>query len=108
MITRGLFRKNCRNHALIFFCGVIPRQEIFDLALLVPADDCMEGFHQVCLWIDPVEFCCLDQRGDDAPVFGSGIMAGEERVFPIEGDRADRAFDRIIVQLDTAILEEQD
>ena len=72
------------------------------------ATDCLEGFHQVCLWIDPVEFRSLDQRGDDAPVFGSCIMAGEERVFPIEGDRADRAFDRIIVQFYAAILEEQD
>jgi hypothetical protein len=39
-------------------------------------------------------------------VLGATIGAREQRVFPIERDRMDRAFDGIVVELDAAIVDE--
>lgn len=42
-----------------------------------------EGCGQPSLGIDAVHFAGLDQRRDDGPVFGSGIVSGEEGVFSV-------------------------
>jgi hypothetical protein len=34
---------------------------------------------------NPVEFAGFDQRRDDGPVFGTGVVACEEGVFPVQG-----------------------
>ncbi len=47
--------------------------------------------------IDTVHFAGLDERGDDGPVFGSGIMAREEGVLAVQGDGADGSFDGFVV-----------
>ena len=55
--------------------------------------------------IDAVHLAGLDQRGDDGPVFGTGVVAGEEGVLAVQGNGADRAFDGVVVDLDAAIGE---
>ena len=66
---------------------IIPGQEFIDPALLVAVDDGGERACQIGLRINSVEFAGLDERGDGGPVFGSGVMASEERVLPVEGNR---------------------
>lgn len=39
-------------------------------------------------------------------MLGSGVGAGEQRIFPIEGDRPDGTFDGIGVDLDAAVIDE--
>jgi hypothetical protein len=39
-------------------------------------------------------------------VLATAVGAGEERVFPIEGDWPDRAFHHVGVDLDAAVIEE--
>lgn len=56
--------------------------------------------------IDAVHFAGFDERGDDGPLFGSGIMACEEGVFAVQGDGVDGAFDGVVVDLDAAIGKE--
>ena len=56
--------------------------------------------------LDGVDFAGLDQRGDAAPRDAAFIMAGEERVFAIEGYRADQVFDPVGVDLDAAVVQE--
>jgi hypothetical protein len=58
--------------------------------------------------LDPVEFAGLDQGRDDGPVLRASVMTCEECIFAVEGDGADRALDRIIVDFDAAIFEEED
>ncbi len=77
-----------------------------DLALLVALDDSCERGGQPGVGIDAVHFAGLDQRGDDGPVFGSGIMAREESVLAVQGIGADGAFDGVVVDLHAAIGEE--
>ena len=69
-------------------------------------DDGGERAGQPCMWIDCVHLAGLDQRGDDGPVFCVCIMAGKERVLPVQGDGADRALDGVAVELDAAICQE--
>jgi len=56
--------------------------------------------------INAVEFAGLDQRGDDGPVFGPGVVPGEESVLPVQGDGTDGALDGIGVDLDAAVGQE--
>ena len=53
--------------------------------------------------IDAVHLAGFDQRSDDGPVVGSGIMTCEERVLAVQRDGADRAFDGVAIDLDAAI-----
>ena len=57
--------------------------------------------------VDPVEFAGLDQGSDDGSVLGAAIGAGEECIFPIQGQRADGAFDGIGIDLDAAVVQEE-
>src|SRR4029077_18995780 len=43
---------------------------------------------------------------DGAPANATAIRAGKQMVLAAECDRPDRAFDRIVVEIDTAIVEE--
>lgn len=56
--------------------------------------------------IDAVHLAGLDERGDDGPVFGTGVVTGEEGVFAVQGDGADGAFDGVAIDLDAAVGDE--
>lgn len=47
--------------------------------------------------IHAVHLAGLDERGDDSTVLDSGVVAGEESVLSVQGDRADGAFDSVVV-----------
>jgi hypothetical protein len=69
-------------------------------------DDCGERGRQPCVGIDAVHLAGLDERGDDGPVLGTCIVAGEEGVLAVQGDGADGAFDSVAVDLDAAVDQE--
>lgn len=56
--------------------------------------------------VDAVHLAGLDQRSDDRPVFGTGVVTREEGVLSVRGDGADGAFDSVAVDLDAAIGKE--
>ena len=87
--------------------GVIPGQQIFDLALFVAVDDGPEGLRQVGMGLDGVEFARFDQGRDGCPVCGTRIVAREESVLAVQGDGADGALDGIVINLDPAVGEEE-
>ena len=78
-----------------------------EAAVWVAAGDRLEGGGQVGGWLDAVHLGGLDQRGDAAPVPGTFIVAGEQRVLAREDQRPDAILDRIGVDLDPAVVEEQ-
>ena len=47
-------------------------------------DDLGEHVGELGVRIDVVELAGLDQRGDDGPMLGAAIGAGEERILPVE------------------------
>jgi hypothetical protein len=56
--------------------------------------------------IDDIHLASLNERGDDGPVFGTGVVACEEGIFSVQGDGADGAFDGVVVDLDATIDQE--
>ena len=69
-------------------------------------DDAGDDFGDVGLWIDIVELGGLDERGDDGPVFGAAVGAGEQAVLAGQRQGPDGALDGVVVDLDAAITEE--
>lgn len=70
-------------------------------------DDGAECRGQPDVGIDAVELAGFDQRRDDGPVLGTGIVTGEERIFSVERNRTDGPLDSIVVDLDAPIGQEQ-
>src|SRR5437588_2723112 len=58
-----------------------------------------EGLHVV-------ELCRGDEGTDGRPTLSATVGAGEQMVLAPKRDGPDRAFDRIVVELDTAIVQE--
>lgn len=70
-------------------------------------DDGMECRGQPSVRIHAVQLAGFDQRGDDGPVLGTGVVTGKERVLPVQRNRTDGPLDSIVVELDAAIGQEQ-
>ena len=69
-------------------------------------DDACDDVGDVGLRVDAVEFAGFHERGDDGPVLGTAVRAGEECIFAIECDRPDGALNNVGVDLDAAVVEE--
>ena len=81
----------------------MPGQELVD-----PVDrvigDAGEDVTQVGFGVDAVQFAGFDQAVDDGCAVATGIGAGEEPVFPAEGDAAQGVFSAVVVDLQAAVL----
>jgi len=58
--------------------------------------------------IDAVELAGLQQRRDLRPAGGAAIVTGEECILTRTSETANRALDRIAIDLDAAVVEEAD
>ena len=67
-----------------------------------------EGFGQPGVRVDTGEFAVLYERRDHCPVIATLVGSGEQGIFAIEGERADGAFDGVIVEIEAAIIKETD
>ena len=63
---------------------VSPGHEVVDAALGMAGDEALEDVGEVGVGIDAVQFAGFDQRGDDGPVLGALVGAGEERVLTVQ------------------------
>ena len=53
------------------------------------ADDPGDDVGEIGVRLDAVELGGFDERGDDGPMLGAAVGAGEEGILAIERDRAD-------------------
>ena len=83
--------------------SICPRQQLIDIAVGVTIDDTCKNVGQIREWVDVVQLACLDQGRDGGPMLGTSVGTGEQRVLPVERDRADGAFDGVV---DAAIIDE--
>ncbi len=75
--------------------GIMPRHEFIDAC---GGMACCDGFKrclEIGVWLDVVELASLDQGGDARPCATTLIMAREQSVLAIEGNRADRALNNV-------------
>lgn len=70
------------------------------------ADDPGENIGNVGQRVNMIQLAGFDQGGDDSPVLGTAVRTCEQCVFPVERDRTNRTFHDIVVELDTAIVDE--
>ena len=61
------------------------------------ADD---GVRQPSLWIDPVQLSRFDEAEDAGGTVAALIGAGEQPVLAADGDAAERALGRVVVDLE--------
>jgi di/tricarboxylate transporter len=86
----------------------VPRQQPFELVRLGPTrDHALEHVGQPGQRLDPVQLRARHQARRDRPVMRPAIAAGEQGIAAPKSDRPDRALDRVGVQLEPAVLEEQ-
>jgi hypothetical protein len=85
----------------------VPRHEFIDARAWMACCDGFERCLEIGVWLDAVELAGLDEGRDARPGSAAFIMAREQRVFPVEGNGAYRAFDDVAVHLDGAVIKEQ-
>ena len=83
-----------------------PGHEVVDARRGVAVGDGGQGFAQVGVGIDGVQFAGFNERCHARPGSAALVMTGEQRVFAIEGDGPDGIFDRVGVHLDATIGQE--
>lgn len=69
-------------------------------------DDPGEDVAQVGERINIVQLTGFDQRSDGGPMVGAAVRTCKQRVFPVQRDRTDGAFDGVVVELNAAIIDE--
>src|SRR6266702_7336199 len=87
--------------------GIGPGQELVEATVWVAIDDAGDDVGQVSVRLDVNQLAGLDERGDHRPVFGATVGAGEQSILSVQRKGTDAAFDDVVVDLDTAVLEEQ-
>ena len=87
----------------MFSAHVGPWHEFADLVCGVTICKRGECLREPGVRIDAGDFAVFDQRGDDRPVVAAFVGACEQRVLAIEGERSDRAFDRVGIDIDLAL-----
>lgn len=66
--------------------------------------DAGQNVPEIGLGIEAVELGALDQGVDDGGALAAGVGAGEEPVLTADGERPDRAFGGIVVDLQIAMV----
>ena len=83
----------------------VPGQKVVETALWVTIDQSFKHVSEPGVGFNAVELGGLDQRADDRPAFAAAVGAGEEMVLAPEREGANRAFDRIVVDFDAAVID---
>ena len=71
------------------------------------ARDGAEGAGLPGMRTNGIELAGLDERGDQSPVLGAGVMTGEQGVFHVQRDWSDGPLDGVVVRFDPSIGQEQ-
>src|SRR5580704_16525606 len=88
-------------------CGLpVPRQQLVELIDRVSIDHALEHVAQVGVGFDVVHLASFNERAQRRPSLSALVGASEEMILSSEGNGADRAFDRIGVELDATVVEE--
>jgi hypothetical protein len=83
-----------------------PREQMVDFAVRMSVDVLGEHIGHVGERIDVVQLAAFDQGRDDGLMLSAAVGAGERSILSVECDRADGAFDGVVVGVDAAIIDE--
>ena len=68
-------------------------------------DDAREDVGQIRERVDVVQLAILNQGRDGHPVLGASVGTREQRVLPVERNRADGSLGSVVVELDAAVID---
>src|SRR3979490_1840543 len=84
----------------------VPRQEFVEAAGGMTVGHALQDVSEPGKRLDVVELCGGDEGADGCPSDAATVRAREQMVFAPERDGPDGALDRIVVEFDTAVIEE--
>ncbi len=84
----------------------VPGQEIVEPAHGMTVSHALEHVFEVGERLDVIELCCGDKRANGGPACAAAVRACEQMVLAAERDRSDGTLDRIVVEIDAAIVQE--
>src|ERR1700737_2255808 len=84
----------------------VPRQELVDLARGMAPLHSSEHISEIGEGLEVVELGRGEERSDNGPAIAAAVRAGEQMVLAAERDRSDGALDRVVIELDAAVVEE--
>src|SRR3954469_24806139 len=89
-------------------CGLpIPGQQLVkSVDRSAPGDHPLEHIRQIGLRVEVVQFCRVDQTGQDRPGPGSALAPGEECILPAKCNWPHGPLNRVRVHLDPPVLQE--
>ena len=87
--------------------NVVPGSQFCDLVDGMAVGYADQHVFEIGEGLDAAHFCGFDEGGDDGPVSGAAVAAGEEGIFDGELLGANGAFDGALIHFDPAIGEEQ-
>ena len=85
----------------------VPWHEFVDACGGMALGDGLKGCLEIGVWLDVVELAGLNQGRDARPCSAALVMTREQRVFPVEGNRADCPLNNVAVHLYTDVVNEQ-
>ena len=88
------------------FWRAVPGQEVVKAASGMAVAHALEHVFEIGIGLDVVELCRGDEGTDHGPSLCAAIGAGEQVVLAPERHGPDGAFDRVVVELDTSVIEE--
>lgn len=91
-----------RSHVL----DVIPGQQLVNVRLFVYSRNGCEDAGQIAMRFDPFEFTGLNQGRDSGPVLCGPHRDRRRARFTGQGNGTDRALDWIVMELDSAVIQE--
>src|SRR5947209_19140972 len=88
------------------YCRPSPGQQFIEPAHWMALGHALQDVPEVGEGLHVVELCRGDEGADDRPSLSATIGARKQVVLAAERDRSDCALDRIVVELDTAVVQE--
>ena len=89
-----------------FVLSPIPGEEFVEPAHGMAVGHALEDVFEIGERLDVIELCGGDERADGGPADAAAVRAGEQMVLAAERDGPDGAFDRVVVEIDAAVVEE--
>jgi len=84
----------------------VPGQQVVEPAHGMAVGHTFENVFEIEIRFDIVELGGLDEGADRCPTFSAAIRPSEQVILAPERDGPNGSFDRVVIELDAAILEE--
>src|SRR6516165_7741846 len=83
----------------------VPWQKLIEPARRMAVDHSFKHISEIGEGLEVVELGCGEERSYNGPALAAAVRAREQMVLAAERDRSDGALDRVVIELDAAVIE---